>query len=78
MPCVSNLSIPDDVAVIGFDNYESVAAHLNPRLSTMELPHYEMMGKWAFNYLFENLQQTSASQPIQHVIECPYIERSSV
>ncbi|MCA9916559.1 MAG: substrate-binding domain-containing protein [Anaerolineales bacterium] len=72
-----NLSIPDDVAVIGFDNYESVAAHLNPGLSTMELPHYEM-GKWAFNYLLENLQQTSASQPIQHVIECPYIERSSV
>jgi LacI family transcriptional regulator len=72
-----NLSVPDDVAVIGFDNQEIIAAHLNPGLSTMELPHYEM-GVWAINYLLEHLHSEGDLQPVQHMIECPYIERSSV
>ncbi len=42
--------IPDDVAVVGFDNQELIAAHLYPPLSTLELPHYEM-GRWAVEYL---------------------------
>lgn len=72
-----NLSIPGDVAVMGFDNQETIAAHLNPGLSTMELPHYEM-GKWAINYLVEHINHEGDPQPVQHTIECPYIERSSV
>lgn len=71
------LRIPEDVAVMGFDNQETVAAALNPGLSTMELPHYEM-GKWAFNYLLERINQEADPHPVQHIIECPYIERSSV
>jgi LacI family transcriptional regulator len=39
------IRIPDDIAVIGFDNQEVIAAHLRPPLSTMALPHYEM-GFW--------------------------------
>jgi LacI family transcriptional regulator len=72
-----NLSIPDDVAVMGFDNHEIVAASLNPGLSTMQLPHYEM-GKWAFTYLLTHVNDTGDAQPIQHIMECPYVERSSV
>jgi LacI family transcriptional regulator len=72
-----NLSIPGDVAVMGFDNQETIAAHLKPGLSTMELPHYEM-GKWAFNYLLEHIDHEGDIHPIQHTIECPYIERDSV
>lgn len=71
------LRIPEDVAVMGFDNQETVAAALNPGLSTMELPHYEM-GKWAFNYLLEHMNHKGDTHPVQHIIECPYIERSSV
>ena len=72
-----NLSIPKDVAVIGFDNQEIIAAHLNPALSTMELPHYQM-GQWAINYLLEHISREADAQPIQHAIECPYIERASI
>jgi LacI family transcriptional regulator len=36
------LSIPDDMAVVGFDNQEVIAAHLRPPLSTVSLPHYEL------------------------------------
>lgn len=68
-------SIPGDVAVVGFDNHELIAAQLSPPLSTMQLPHYEM-GKWAVEYL---LQPTgNLLPPIQHVIACPYVERQSV
>lgn len=72
-----NFSIPGDVAVMGFDNQEIIAAHLNPALSTMELPHYAM-GQWAINYLLEHISAERDTQPIQHTIECPYIERASV
>ena len=72
-----NLSIPENVAVMGFDNQETIAAHLKPGLSTMELPHYEM-GKWAFNYLLEQINHEGDTHPVQHTIECPYIERASV
>jgi len=34
--------IPEDVAVVGFDNQDVIAAHLRPTLSTVALPHYEL------------------------------------
>ena len=69
------ISIPDDVAVVGFDNNELIAAQLSPALSTIQLPHYEM-GKWAIEYLLEHSHKVLP--PIQHIIDCPYIERQSV
>ncbi len=71
------LSIPHDVAIVGFDNQELIAAHLHPPLSTLELPHYQM-GEWAVQYLVEHAERVLAETPIQHTITCPYIERLSV
>lgn len=68
-------SIPDDVAVIGFDDEELIAAHLYPPLTTVKLPHYEM-GRWAVNFLMQYAGTTPP--PIQHVIECPLVTRASV
>ena len=70
-------SIPHDVAVVGFDNHELIAAHLHPPLSTMELPHYQM-GQWAVRYLVDHAEQLPPEAPIQHTIPCPYIERLSI
>jgi LacI family transcriptional regulator len=70
------LSIPDDVAVIGFDNLELIAAQLYPPLSTMELPHYQM-GRWAVQYLLEHAENGHDAKPVQHKIACPFIPRSS-
>ncbi|HEY3336864.1 MAG TPA: LacI family DNA-binding transcriptional regulator, partial [Propionicimonas sp.] len=36
------LRIPNDLAIVGFDNQEVIAAHLRPPLSTVALPHYEL------------------------------------
>jgi LacI family transcriptional regulator len=70
------LRIPEDVAVVGFDNQELIAAQLRPALSTIALPHYEM-GRWAVNYLIEQTQH-DAIKPVQHTAACPYVGRESV
>jgi LacI family transcriptional regulator len=73
------LSIPDDIAVVGYDNQELIAADIVPGLTTMELPHYEM-GQWAVRHLLElivNPEKMQSQQPIQKVLECPIIVRDS-
>lgn len=67
------LRIPDDVAVMGFDNQEILAAHLRPPLSTVQLPHYEM-GKQAVLAL---LSDTPAAPAVRR-LPCPMVWRDSV
>lgn len=71
------LSIPGDVAVMGFDNQEVIAAHLRPKLTTVALPYYEM-GKWAVEYLIEHAGHEEPSDPHQVKLRCPLIVRESV
>lgn len=70
------LSIPDDVAVVGFDNHELIATSLRPALTTMELPHYAM-GQWAVEVLLTDSSDSSAPASVQHKLECPLIRRES-
>jgi LacI family transcriptional regulator len=71
-----NYKIPHDVAVVGFDNQELIAADLYPPLTTMELPHYQM-GVWAVQKLVKMLSGAEQGAPEQHKITCPLIERAS-
>ncbi|GAB4582047.1 MAG: LacI family DNA-binding transcriptional regulator [Anaerolineales bacterium] len=71
-----NLRIPEDVAVVGFDNQEIIAANLYPALTTMALPHYQM-GVWAVNHLIHLIAQGGSSNPVQHKMACPLVERNS-
>lgn len=69
------LRIPEDVAVVGFDDEEIIAPRLRPPLSTVALPHYQM-GKWAVDYLISH--SASREMPVAHeALECTYIERDS-
>ncbi len=68
------LRIPEDVAVIGFDNMTLIAEALYPPLTSIQLPHYAM-GKWAVEYL---LAPETAAVPPQHQIECRLVERDSI
>lgn len=70
------LRIPQDVAVVGFDNLEVIAEHLNPPLSTMELPHYQM-GEWAIQYLLRHPDASLDGRPAQHRVACRFVERAS-
>lgn len=68
------LSIPDDMAVVGFDNQEVIAAHLRPPLSTVSLPHYEL-GAAGVRML---LGLDEAPENAAAKIYCPTVERASV
>ncbi len=70
----NGLSIPDDIAVVGFDNQEVIAAHLRPPLSTVSLPHYELGA--AGVRLLLGLDTAPADSALK--IECPAVERASV
>lgn len=69
------LRIPDDVAVIGFDNQKDIADGLWPPLTTIQLPHYAM-GQWAVRYL-ETYGRQDDQPPIQEKLPCPLVERQS-
>ncbi len=68
------LRIPDDVAVMGFDNQDVIAAHLRPPLSTVALPHYEL-GAAGVRILL-GLDTAPGTHP--HRIACPPVQRRSI
>jgi LacI family transcriptional regulator len=71
------LRIPDDVAVVGFDNQELISAFLRPALTTVALPHYEM-GQWAVQYLLDQQRHEAVATPLQHHLSCTLVPRRSV
>jgi LacI family transcriptional regulator len=46
----AGMRIPTDLSVVSFDNMEVIATGLFPKLTTVQLPHYEM-GAWAVRQL---------------------------
>ena len=68
------LSIPSDVAVVGFDNQEVIAAHLRPPLTTVALPHYEL-GAAGVRMLL-GLEAAPESGRLE--VACPPVVRSSI
>ena len=65
------LRIPQDVAVLGFDNMVGVAELFYPPLSTVQLPYYDM-GRRAVLHLIEGLDDCAV-----HKVACPLVERDS-
>lgn len=63
--------VPDDVAVLGFDNDE-IAAYLRPGLTTLALPHEEM-GRRAVELLLGDEAPAAT-----HLVEMPVIARQSL
>lgn len=72
-----NLRIPDDVAVIGFDNQVIIAEALRPPLTTMALPHYEI-GRRAATLLLEQITSDKIPSASSTVVACPLVERRSI
>ena len=70
------LELPTGLSLVGFDNQELVAALIDPPLTTMQLPHYEM-GRWAVEHLLE-LIADPRTEPVHHRMPCPLVERASV
>jgi LacI family transcriptional regulator len=68
------VAVPDDLAVVGFDNQDVIAAHLRPPLSTVALPHYEL-GQAGVRVL---LGLDNPASDGRLAIPCPPILRRSV
>lgn len=71
--------IPEEVAVIGFDNREEIAAHMHPRLTTIALPYYEM-GHEGVKHLIAQIDAPDefGHQAPQVCLPCPLVRRDSV
>ena len=70
----AGMRIPDDIAVIGFDNRVEIADHMRPRLTTVALPYTEMGARAVEVLQDEELVAAAATERIS----CPLIRRSSV
>jgi LacI family transcriptional regulator len=68
------LRIPDDVAVVGFDDQEVIAAHLRPGLTSIALPHYEI-GARAVRALLSRLDGGDGGIEF---VPCPAVIRHSL
>ncbi len=67
--------VPDDISVVGFDDIP-VAQYLNPPLTTVRQPLYEL-GEAAAHLLFDILEGR-VSSPARVVLSASLVERSSV
>ena len=70
------LRIPDDIAVVGFDNQELISAYLRPSLTTVALPFQEMGARGV--HLLAETSAGDEARPVRVTAECPLVERHSV
>ncbi|MGW7463363.1 LacI family DNA-binding transcriptional regulator [Streptomyces xantholiticus] len=70
------LSVPDDVSLVGFDDQEHVADALEPGLTTVALPHYDM-GAWAVRRTLTRIGTEEAAGKHLHM-PCRLVTRDSV
>jgi LacI family transcriptional regulator len=69
------LSIPNDLAVVGFDDQEVIAGHLRPKLTTIALPHYEI-GVRGVRALLKKIE--SGTDLGLEEVDCPAVVRHSL
>jgi LacI family transcriptional regulator len=70
-------AIPGDLSLVGFDNQELVAPLIDPPLTTVQLPHYEM-GRWAVENLLRQMDHPGPTPVEQYRMPCPIVVRQSV
>lgn len=70
------LEIPGDISVVGYDDQQLVAAELDPPLTTVALPHYEM-GRWATEVAL-GAREPPATPDQTYLMPSPIIRRDSV
>jgi LacI family transcriptional regulator len=86
------LTVGEDISVVGVDNHRVFAETLEPMLTTVELPHFEM-GYWAAAKLVSIIEQRPLDElvwptttaplppidaPVPARIHCTLIEKNSV
>ncbi|MCF4123125.1 LacI family DNA-binding transcriptional regulator [Antribacter sp. KLBMP9083] len=70
------LDVPGDVSIVGYDDQQLVAGELDPPLTTVALPHYEM-GRWATEVAL-GAREPPATPDQTYRMPCPIVRRDSV
>jgi len=58
------LRVPEDLSLIGYDDFQVIAELLSPSLTTIALPYLEM-GREAFSVLMNVIEKSAANQVVQ-------------
>ena len=69
------LRIPDDITIVGFDDFRTVSLGLKPELTTVALPYFEL--GWQGAEMLSHLVQGTMSQIERRVLNCALIPRYS-
>lgn len=69
------LRVPEDVAIVGFDDFRMISEQVVPPLTTVALPYYDI-GVRAADRLFGILAGTD-DQPVIERVPCPLVQRRS-
>lgn len=67
----ANLSIPEDMSVVGFDDLE-LATYLSPNLTTVGM-HLEPLSNAFMRILVERIRKTSKTEAPEHVVITPQV-----
>lgn len=69
------LRVPDDITIVGFDDFRTVSLGLKPELTTVALPYYDL--GWQGADMLDQLAQGRGSQTERRVLKCPLVVRGS-
>ncbi|MFB2606453.1 substrate-binding domain-containing protein, partial [Rhizobium phaseoli] len=70
------LRIPEDVSIVGFDDFRTVSLALKPELTTAALPYYDLGLEGA--ELLNSVVAGNKARPTSRVMPCKLVERTSV
>lgn len=69
------LRIPDDLTIVGFDDFRTVSLGLKPELTTVALPYYDL--GWQGADMLDQLIQAKGGVDERRVLKCPVVARGS-
>ncbi len=69
------LRIPDDVTIVGFDDFRTVSLGLKPELTTVALPYYDL--GWQGADMLDQLVQGKGSETERRILKCMVVARRS-
>jgi len=69
------LRIPDDITIVGFDDFRTVSLGLKPELTTVALPYYDL--GWQGADMLDHLVRDEGPATERRVLDCTVVERGS-
>lgn len=69
------LRVPQDVTIVGFDDFRTVSLGLKPELTTAALPYYDL--GWQGAEMLDVVVQGKGDHSERRILSCPVVKRGS-